>query len=62
MLNKYKKILLSQSSEVGKPNDSEPLNMSHSGMFFQLAINCIINLQATLESLANRIIPVSYPF
>jgi hypothetical protein len=62
MLNKYKKVLLSQSSEVGKINDSEPVNLSHYGMFFQLAINCIINLQATLESLANRIIPVTYPF
>lgn len=61
MLNKYKEVLLSQSSEVGKPN-SEPVNLGHSGMFFQLAINCIINLQATLESLANRIIPETYPF
>lgn len=61
MLNKYKQILLSQSSEVGK-FDGEPVNLSHSGMFFQLGINCIINLQATLESLANRIIPENYPF
>jgi hypothetical protein len=61
MLNKYKQVLLSQSSEVGKLK-GEPVNLGHSGMFFQLAINCIINLQATLESLANRIIPESYPF
>lgn len=61
MLNKYKQVLLSQSTEVGKLN-GESVNLSHSGMFFQLAINCIINLQATLESLANRIIPETYPF
>lgn len=61
MLEKYKQILLSQSPEVGRL-DSESVNLSHSGMFFQLAINCIINLQATLESLANRIIPETYPF
>lgn len=61
MLNKYKQVLLSQSSEVGK-SEAEPVNLGHSGMFFQLAINCIINLQATLESLANRIIPETYPF
>lgn len=61
MLGKYKEVLLSQSSEVGK-YDGDPVNLSHSGMFFQLGINCIINLQATLESLANRIIPENYPF
>ena len=61
MLNKYKKVLLSQSPEVGDL-ESEPINLSHSGMFFQLAINCIINLQATLESLANRSIPETYHF
>ena len=61
MLNNYKQVLLSQSSEVGKLN-GEQTNLAHSGMFFQLAINCIINLQATLESLANRIIPETYPF
>ncbi|HJR99960.1 MAG TPA: hypothetical protein VJ780_03405, partial [Flavobacterium sp.] len=32
----------------------------HSAMYFQLTINCIINLQATLESFANRIIPEDY--
>lgn len=62
MLNKYKQILLLQSSEVGRLNEGEHVNLSHSGMFFQLAINCIINLQATLESLANRIIPEAFPF
>lgn len=60
-LENYKEVLLAQSSEVGKV-DGEPVNLSHSGTFFQLAINCIINLQATLESLSNRIIPETYPF
>src|SRR5690606_38603879 len=32
------------------------------GNFFQLASNCIINLQATVESFANRVIPDDYPF
>lgn len=60
MLGSYKEILLSQSPEIGKKG--EPINLSHSGMFFQLAINCIINIQATLESLANRIIPENYHY
>ena len=30
------------------------------GNFFQVAVNMIINLQATIESFANRIIPENY--
>ena len=32
------------------------------GNFFQVAVNMIINLQATIESFANRIIPENYIF
>lgn len=60
MLQNYKKILLSQCPEYGK--QPELPNLYHSGMFFQLAINCIINLQATLESFANQIIPKDYSY
>lgn len=59
----YKNLLLSQApdvNEIGK--GGEPFNASHAGMYFQLAINCIINLQAALESFANRIIPNDYSF
>ena len=42
--------------------NKEPINFTHSGIYFQLAINCVINLQATLESFANRIIPENYQY
>ena len=58
LLNQYKEKLLSESSEVGKTGQN--LNLNHSGIFFQLATNCIINLQSALESFANRIIPENY--
>ncbi|SEB00881.1 hypothetical protein SAMN05443667_11515 [Flavobacterium gillisiae] len=58
LLNHYKEKLLSESSEVGKAG--EMLNLNHSGIFFQLATNCIINLQSALESFANRVIPENY--
>lgn len=60
MIEEYKKILLSESSEAGKVG--RIVNLNHSGSFFHLAINCIINLQASLESFANRIIPDNYLF
>lgn len=62
-LNHYKNLLLANSSnvaDIGKPG--EKTNFTHSAMYFQLAINCIINLQATLESFANRIIPEDYHY
>lgn len=62
-LKYYKDLLLSQApdvKEIGK--GGEPVNLSHAGMYFQLAINCIINLQAALESFANRVIPNDYQF
>lgn len=62
-LKYYKEILIEQSKDVNNwGRKSEPINLSHSSMFFQLAINCIINLQATLESFANAVIPLNYPY
>lgn len=62
-LSHYKEILLSQSQDIlNLKNKSEPLNLTHSGIFFQLAINCVINLQAALESFANNVIPENYPY
>lgn len=60
MLENYKEILLTESSEAGKVG--KVVNLNHSGTFFQLAVNCIINLQAALESFANRTIPENYLF
>jgi hypothetical protein len=37
-----------------------PIQPNHFGYFFQLASNCIINLQSTVESFANRKIPKNY--
>lgn len=51
MLNHYKEILLTESSEAGKIG--KVINLNHFGTFFQLAVNCIINLQATIESFVN---------
>ena len=58
MVNHYRERLLSESSEAGKTNQF--VNLNHSGIFFQLAANCIINLQAAIESFANRVIPENY--
>ena len=63
MLRHYKDVLLSQATEVSQIGNSEVnVNLSHSAMYFQLAINCVINLQASLESFANRVIPENYPY
>lgn len=62
-LQHYRNVLLSQAQNVrkiGQPN--ERMNLTHSGMYFQLAINCVINLQAALESFANGIIPEDYHY
>jgi hypothetical protein len=59
-LEDYRKTLLSESSEAGKVG--KMINLNHSGTFFQLAVNCVINLQAALESFANRTIPEDYLF
>jgi len=63
MLHHYRNSFLSQSqeiSQIGKANATVELN--HAGFYFQLAINCTINLQAALESFANRIIPENYQY
>lgn len=59
-LQHYKFKLLEESSKTGEARKNLDLNLS--GDFFQPAINCIINLQASLESFANRIIPEDYLF
>jgi len=43
-------------------NQKKPIDTSLFANFFQLASNCLINLQSTLESFANRLIPENYPF
>jgi hypothetical protein len=53
-----KKILFEKSpnhKELNKPMDPKIF-----GVFFQFAINCLINLQSTVESFANRQIPEDY--
>lgn len=63
LLEHYKNILISQSPDIKEIDKSdEPINLTHSGMYFQLAINCIINLQAALECFANSIIPEDFPY
>jgi hypothetical protein len=41
---------------------SKPINPNIFGEFFQLASNCLINMQSALESFSNRQIPESYEF
>lgn len=62
-LKAYKDLLLSQSKDVFKWNrQTKPINLTHSAIYFQLAINCIINMQTALESFANKSIPDNYPY
>lgn len=56
----FKKDLFEQSPSV--KNHKKQINPSLFGNFFQLASNCIINLQAALESFANRQIPNNHKF
>lgn len=59
----YRNLLFAQSKKVNEIySDKEPINLTHSGIYFQIAINCVINLQATLESFANRVIPENYQY
>lgn len=60
MLNHYRNILLNESSEAGKKG--KILNLNHFGTFFQLAVNCIINLQTTVESFVNLKVLGNYTF
>lgn len=59
-LNYYKEVLLSKSAEAGIAG--EFVDFNHFGTFFQLAVNCIINLQATIESFVNYKIIGKYDF
>ena len=43
-------------------NFKKAINPNHFGSFFQLASNCIINLQSTIESFVNRQIPENHEF
>ncbi|MGY8914447.1 MAG: hypothetical protein ACKVJF_05100 [Flavobacteriales bacterium] len=56
----YKKDLFENSPTV--KNLNKGVNPNLFGNFFQLASNCIVNLQAALESFANRQIPVNHKF
>lgn len=58
MLKHYKEKFLTESSEVG--TEGKIVNLNHSAIFFLLAVNCVINLQATLECFANDKIPKNY--
>ena len=57
-LQYYKEVLFNESLEAGKAG--KILSLNHSATFFQLSINCVINLQAAIESFANRNIPETY--
>src|SRR5690606_27394528 len=59
-LYNLKDKLLKSSPRVSEY--TKDVNPNDFGNFFQLASNCIINLQATVESFANRVIPDDYPF
>ena len=60
LLIEHKKKLIENSPTV--KNFQGKVDTRHFGNFFQLATNMIINLQATIESLANRIIPKEMKF
>jgi len=59
-LVKSKNNLLDNSPTL--KNFSTPTDLELFGTFFQYAVNCIINLQATVESFVNREIPLDYNF
>tara|TARA_R110001583_G_scaffold194693_1_gene366277 strand:+ start:207 stop:1016 length:810 start_codon:yes stop_codon:yes gene_type:complete len=56
----FKKDLFENSPTV--KNLNKRVNPNLFGNFFQLASNCIVNLQAALESFANRQIPDNHTF
>jgi len=53
-----KRILFEQSPDI--KNTSNPVDPNLFGTYFQFAVNCLINLQSTVESFANRKIPENY--
>jgi hypothetical protein len=60
MLGHYKEKLLSNTYTV--ENIGKDINPNHFWEYFNLAINCIINLQATVESFLNYTIADKYIF
>jgi len=56
----FRKKLFEESPTI--KDQQKPINPNLFGNFFQLASNCIINLQSALESFANRQIPEDYEF
>jgi len=56
----FREELFEKSPTIKNYNKS--VNPNHFGSFFQLASNCIINLQSTVESFANRQIPEDRKF
>lgn len=60
LLIEYKKKLIENSSDLRKSKGK--IDPNDFGNFFQLATNMIVNLQATIESLANRLIPMETEF
>lgn len=62
----HRKLIISREELFKKSptikNYNKSINPNHFGSFFQLASNCIINLQSTLESFANRQIPEDRKF
>ena len=59
-LQHTKEILLMESPTIS--NLKVPTDPQKFGNFFQLASNCLINLQSALESFANRTIPEDFEF
>ncbi|CAL2101672.1 conserved protein of unknown function [Tenacibaculum sp. 190130A14a] len=62
----YRNLILKKDSLLNESptlnNFNIPIDPNKFGHFFQLASNCIINLQSALESFANRSIPEDYEF
>jgi hypothetical protein len=61
LLMHFRKKLLDKSPKV-KDFSGKKIDPTDFGNFFQLATNVIVNLQATIESFANRIIPKNHKF
>ncbi|WP_159799825.1 hypothetical protein [Flavobacterium sp. MK4S-17] len=56
----FRKALYSESPTI--TDYKKTVNPSLFGNFFQLASNCIINLQAAIETFTNRLIPENYTY
>tara|TARA_B100000929_G_scaffold271882_1_gene243056 strand:- start:427 stop:1215 length:789 start_codon:yes stop_codon:yes gene_type:complete len=59
-LEHYKNELLTKSAHAD--DIQQMVNFNHFGTFFQLGVNCIINLQASLESFLNQKIIGNHTF